>query len=62
MIIKTVKTGSIDKIDRENRTFWKNIDPRDRVGAVEIYRREYWGENYADKSGFPRVYKIIKHS
>lgn len=62
MIKKIIRVGRNDDLDREDRFFWEKTDPRDRLSSLEMYRRDYWGENYADESGFPRIFKIVKHS
>jgi hypothetical protein len=56
------KNSELEASRRESVEYWRSKSPAERLGAVETYRREYWGEDYADKSGFPRVYSIVKHS
>lgn len=60
MIEKTVKIKPLKKDDRDDLQFWLNKSVEERLSAVEMLRQDYYGTDYADKSGFPRVYKIVK--
>lgn len=56
------KNNELEVSRKESIEYWRSKSPEERLAAVETYRQEYWGRDYADKSGFPRVYSIVKHS
>jgi hypothetical protein len=62
MIDKIINKKKIDVNDNEDIRFWIAKTPEERLSAVEMLRRDYWGADYTDQSGFPRVYKIVKHA
>ena len=60
MIQKKLTISPLKKDSREDVQFWMKKTPLERIAAVEDLRRDYWGADYGNKSGFPRVYKITK--
>jgi hypothetical protein len=56
-VVKKFKLGNEPK-DYE---FWLRQPPEKRIEAMELLRREYYGED-AFKSGFQRVHRIIKQA
>ncbi|MDH3975942.1 MAG: hypothetical protein OEV42_16835 [Deltaproteobacteria bacterium] len=60
MIEKKVIIKPLKKDDRDDLRFWLSKSVEERLSAVELLRQDYYGADYADKSGFPRVYKIVK--
>ena len=62
MIEKIIKKMKIQPHDPYDAGYWLTRTPEERLSAVEIMRRDHWKKTYADESGFPRVYKVIKHS
>jgi hypothetical protein len=61
VIEKKVHKKKIKPYDMEDVRFWLDRTPEERLSALEAMRCDYWGKDYADKSGFPRVYKVVKH-
>jgi len=55
--IKKFKLGEEPK----DYNYWLSQPPEKRIEAIEFLRREYYGED-AFKSGFQRVYRVIKQT
>ena len=62
MIEKINKKMKIRPHDPDDTGYWLAKTPEERLSAVEVMRRDHWKNTYADESGFPRVYNVIKHS
>lgn len=59
----TIKKNAADQIDKnDDINYWLQKTVEERFSAVEELRKEQWGEDYAERTEFPKIYKIIKHS
>ncbi len=58
MIEKTVRKRKLNDPDqiREDREYWMSRPSSERISAVEILRRQYYGNT----EGLQRVYRIVK--
>lgn len=61
MIEKRVKIKKLASNDFDDIHYWLKKTPEERISCIEVLRCDYWGKDYANKSRFPRIYKIIKH-
>jgi hypothetical protein len=61
MIRKVVQKHKMDKDSeiRQNLEYWLSRPPEERIEAVEIFRRQVYGE---DTPRLQRVVRIIKRS
>ena len=55
------KNINIVKNDRDDLDFWLGKTVEERISAVEKLRTDFWGEDYEDKQGLSRVFKITRH-
>ena len=60
MIRKTVQKYRLDKYTeiRQNLQYWLSRTPEERISAVEILRRQVYG----DTQGLQRVVRVVKLS
>lgn len=56
-MVKVVTKKNLHSDDKDDKTYWLSKSPDERWQAVEILRRQYYGE-YPQR--LQRVYRIIK--
>lgn len=45
---------------KSDRKFWLSQSVEERLSAIELYRKQYYGADYESLNRLQRVYKIIK--
>lgn len=52
------------KLHQKNsdRDFWLSKSAEERLSAIELYRKQYYGEDYESLNRLQRVFKIIKRT
>jgi len=52
------------KLHQKNndRDFWLSRSAEERLSAIELYRKQYYGEDYESLNRLQRVFKIIKRT